>query len=153
VEHQYGGHHLAVNVTLDGEDMTLAPTLWGAQPASYEAAGTTTEPLSGETTEAFAVIGALDATQQDAAILDSNDRTFSRAEVDAHVAAVQSAVAAQVDGRTVDLTRSQRRTRTSTCSRPRAARSASSGAASSPRTRSRWCSPTATTPACSPPCR
>jgi len=68
---QYGGHHLPVNVTLDGEDMTLAPTLWGAQPASYEAAGTTTEPLSGETTKAFAVIGALDAAQQDAAILDT----------------------------------------------------------------------------------
>ncbi len=68
---QYGGHHLAVNVTLDGEDMTLAPTLWGAQPASYGAAGHTTEPLRGETTKAFTLFDALDADQQQEAVLDS----------------------------------------------------------------------------------
>ena len=68
---QYGGHHLAVNVTVDGAEMTLAPTLWGAQPSSYEAGGTTAEPLSGEVTKAFAVIGALDAAQQQEAILDT----------------------------------------------------------------------------------
>ncbi len=68
---QYGGHHLAVNVTVDGDDMTLAPTLWGAQPASYESAGTSSEPLCGETTKAFALVDALDASQQDAAILDT----------------------------------------------------------------------------------
>jgi hypothetical protein len=66
---QYGGHHLAVNVTINGSEMTLAPTLWGAQPASYESAGTTAEPLCGETTKAFALVNALDATQQQAAIL------------------------------------------------------------------------------------
>ena len=68
---QYGGHHLAVNVTVDGADMTLAPTLWGAQPASYESAGTSAEPLCGETTKAFALVDALDETQQQEAILDS----------------------------------------------------------------------------------
>lgn len=66
---QYGGHHLAVNVTIVGSKMTLAPTLWGAQPASYTSAGAAYEPLSGETTKAFALMGALDATQQKAAIL------------------------------------------------------------------------------------
>ena len=66
---QYGGHHLAVNVTIVGSKMTLAPTLWGAQPASYTDAGSTFEPLSGETTKAFALMDALDATQQTAAIL------------------------------------------------------------------------------------
>ena len=68
---QYGGHHLAVNVTVDGADMTLAPTFWGAQPASYESAGTSAEPLCGETTKAFALVDALDETQQQEAILDS----------------------------------------------------------------------------------
>jgi hypothetical protein len=68
---QYGGHHLAVNVTMAGEQMTLAPTLWGAQPASYESAGTGAEPLCGETTKAFAVVDALDGTQQQEAILDT----------------------------------------------------------------------------------
>ncbi|WP_018680748.1 DUF3500 domain-containing protein [Actinokineospora enzanensis] len=66
---QYGGHHLALNITLSGKDMTLAPTLWGAQPASYTAGGTPSEPLCGETVQAFALIDALDATQQKAAIL------------------------------------------------------------------------------------
>lgn len=66
---QYGGHHLAVNITVAGKDMTIAPTLWGAQPASYTQGGTSAEPLSGETTKAFALAGSLDATQQKAAIL------------------------------------------------------------------------------------
>jgi Protein of unknown function (DUF3500) len=66
---QYGGHHLAVNVTMAGQNITLAPTLWGAQPASYAAAGNTAEPLCGETTKAFALVDALDADQQKAAIL------------------------------------------------------------------------------------
>lgn len=68
---QYGGHHLAVNITLSGDDMTLAPTLWGAQPASYEVAGTADEPLCGETVKAFALIDALDSDQQQEAILDT----------------------------------------------------------------------------------
>jgi hypothetical protein len=66
---QYGGHHLAVNVTLNGKDVTIAPTLWGAQPASYASAGTSAEPLCGETTKAFALVDALDANQQKDAIL------------------------------------------------------------------------------------
>ncbi|SHN34550.1 DUF3500 domain-containing protein [Cryptosporangium aurantiacum] len=69
---QYGGHHLAVNVTMAGSEMTLAPTLWGAQPASYTKSGATTEPLSGETTKAFAVVGALDATQLKSAVLTTS---------------------------------------------------------------------------------
>ncbi|MEU8243997.1 DUF3500 domain-containing protein [Actinoplanes missouriensis] len=68
---QYGGHHLAVNITLKGDAMTLAPTLWGAQPASYTTSGTTVEPLKGETDEAFAVMDALDDEQQKAAQLDT----------------------------------------------------------------------------------
>jgi hypothetical protein len=69
---QFGGHHLAVNATVVGSELTLAPTLWGAQPASYEAAGATTEPLSGETRKAFALMGALEADQQEQAILDAS---------------------------------------------------------------------------------
>ncbi|MEU4694034.1 DUF3500 domain-containing protein [Actinoplanes sp. NPDC023714] len=68
---QYGGHHLAVNLTLKGDHMTMAPTLWGAQPASYTTSGTTVEPLKGETDAAFAVMDALDDEQQDAAQLDT----------------------------------------------------------------------------------
>lgn len=51
--------------------MTLAPTLWGAQPASFASGGTGAEPLCGETRKVFALIGALDATQREAAFLAS----------------------------------------------------------------------------------
>ncbi|GIE99335.1 DUF3500 domain-containing protein [Paractinoplanes rishiriensis] len=68
---QYGGHHLAVNMTVRGDRMTIAPTFWGAQPASYTAGGSTSEPLGGETRKAFALIGGLDAPQQRAAVLDT----------------------------------------------------------------------------------
>ncbi|WP_407638799.1 DUF3500 domain-containing protein [Allokutzneria albata] len=66
---QYDGHHLGLNMTLNGSTMTLAPSFWGAQPASYELAGTAAEPLCGETVKAFAVIGALDAAQRKQAVL------------------------------------------------------------------------------------
>jgi hypothetical protein len=68
---QYGGHHLAVNLTIKGDHMTMAPTLWGAQPASYTTSGSTVEPLAGETSAAFAVMDALDDEQQEAAQLDT----------------------------------------------------------------------------------
>jgi Protein of unknown function (DUF3500) len=74
---QYGGHHLAVNVTLSGEDMTLAPTLWGAQPSSYTAAGASAEPLCGETTKGFALMDALDADQQKAATLTTETKEIA----------------------------------------------------------------------------
>ncbi|HKP14778.1 MAG TPA: DUF3500 domain-containing protein, partial [Gemmatimonadaceae bacterium] len=38
---QFGGHHLAVNVTIAGEHGVLTPTLTGAQPALYTLAGKT----------------------------------------------------------------------------------------------------------------
>ncbi|MEJ2890514.1 DUF3500 domain-containing protein [Actinomycetospora aeridis] len=68
---QYGGHHLALNITVDGDAMTFAPTFWGAQPSSYTTAGTRAEPLCGETTRAFVLMGALDAVQQQQAVLDA----------------------------------------------------------------------------------
>ncbi|MEU5888969.1 DUF3500 domain-containing protein [Streptomyces sp. NPDC047461] len=68
---QYGGHHLAVNITLTGDTMTLAPTLFGVQPATYTLNGVSYEPLAGETDKAFAVIQSLDSTQLAAAVLDT----------------------------------------------------------------------------------
>ncbi|MFH8803972.1 DUF3500 domain-containing protein [Streptomyces sp. NPDC017936] len=68
---QYGGHHLAVNITLSGGTMTLGPTLWGAQPAYYTRSGATIEPLAGETDDAFAVMQSLNSAQQAAAVLDT----------------------------------------------------------------------------------
>ncbi|GIJ43916.1 hypothetical protein Val02_08020 [Virgisporangium aliadipatigenens] len=67
---QYGGHHLGLNITVDGTGMTLAPTLWGAQPASHPSAdGGLSEPLCAETHKAFALFNALDEEQRAAATL------------------------------------------------------------------------------------
>jgi hypothetical protein len=68
---QYGGHHLAVNMTMKGRSMTISPTLWGAQPASYAEGGATTEPLSGETRKAFALMASLGDEQLATAVLDT----------------------------------------------------------------------------------
>ncbi|WP_329302964.1 DUF3500 domain-containing protein [Streptomyces sp. NBC_00659] len=68
---QYGGHHLAVNITLSGGTMTLGPTLWGAQPAYYTKTGATVEPLVGETDKAYTVLQSLNSTQLAAAVLDT----------------------------------------------------------------------------------
>ncbi|GII00076.1 hypothetical protein Pta02_20840 [Planobispora takensis] len=66
---QYGGHHLAVNATMAGDAVTLAPTFWGAQPAGYTEASSEVEPLCGETVKAFKLVEALDDTQREAAVL------------------------------------------------------------------------------------
>ena len=66
---QYGGHHLGLNVTIQGATMTMAPTLTGCQPSTYTRGGQTIRPLGGETDKAFALINAMDATQQKQAIL------------------------------------------------------------------------------------
>jgi hypothetical protein len=66
---QFGGHHLAVNMTFAGSQSTLAPTLTGAQPATYTIEGRTVRPLGQEHDRGFALMAALDETQRTQAIL------------------------------------------------------------------------------------
>ena len=66
---QFGGHHLALNVTLAGEQGTLAPSHTGAQPAIYQLEGKTVRPLGRETDKAFALVNSLDEAQRKQAIL------------------------------------------------------------------------------------
>jgi hypothetical protein len=66
---QFGGHHLGLNVTLAGEQRTLAPSHTGAQPAIYELEGKTVRPLGRETDKAFALLSSLDEAQRKQAIL------------------------------------------------------------------------------------
>jgi len=66
---QFGGHHLAVNVTIAGEHGVLTPTLTGAQPALYTLAGKTVRPLGRESDKALALLNALDENQRKQAIL------------------------------------------------------------------------------------
>jgi hypothetical protein len=66
---QFGGHHLAINATIVGADITLAPSLTGAQPASYVLNGATIRPQGIELDRAFELVNALDASQKAKAII------------------------------------------------------------------------------------
>jgi hypothetical protein len=66
---QFGGHHLALNITIAGERGVLTPTLTGAQPALYTIEGKTVRPLGQESDRAVALLTALDENQRKQAIL------------------------------------------------------------------------------------
>jgi Protein of unknown function (DUF3500) len=66
---QFGGHHLAINLTMAGSEATIAPSLPATQPASYSFEGRTVRPLGDENDKAFALVNALDDTQRSQAIL------------------------------------------------------------------------------------
>jgi hypothetical protein len=82
---QFGGHHYAINLTVDGQDNILTPSFTGIQPSEYtldeagdlttfEPAGVlpagTVRPMGDENDLAFELINALDPQQQETAILD-----------------------------------------------------------------------------------
>ena len=67
---QYGGHHVTINATIAGPDLVLTPSFIGTQPSIYtDANGNTVRPLGDIEDDAFALIGSLDPTQQQSAIL------------------------------------------------------------------------------------
>jgi hypothetical protein len=66
---QFGGHHLALNITIAGERGVLTPSLIGAQPALYTSNGATIRPLGQESDKALALLNALDDAQRKQAIL------------------------------------------------------------------------------------
>lgn len=67
---QFGGHHLALNITIVGSEGILTPSLTAAQPAKYTVDGKTVRPLGAENDKAFALINALDEGQRKQAILN-----------------------------------------------------------------------------------
>jgi hypothetical protein len=67
---QFGGHHLALNITMVGKASVMTPSLPAAQPAIYKLNGETVRPLGRENDKAFALINSLDAAQQKQAILN-----------------------------------------------------------------------------------
>ena len=67
---QFGGHHLAINVTVVGPNTVMTPSLPAAQPAKYTLNGQTIRPLGHENDKGFALINALNAAQQKHAILN-----------------------------------------------------------------------------------
>jgi hypothetical protein len=66
---QFGGHHLALNITIAGSKGVLTPTLTGAQPARFKLNGQTIRPLGGESDKGLALIDSLNDDQRRQAIL------------------------------------------------------------------------------------
>jgi len=66
---QFGGHHLAINVTVAAGQNVLAPTHTGAQPASYQLEGRMVRPLGDENDKAFTLVNALTDEQRKQAVL------------------------------------------------------------------------------------
>ena len=66
---QFGGHHLAINLTMAGSQSSIAPSLPATQPATYTLEGRTIRPLGNENDKSFALINALDDAQRKQAVL------------------------------------------------------------------------------------
>lgn len=67
---QFGGHHLALNITIAGNRGVMTPSLTGAQPATFKVNGQTIRPLGKESDKASALLQTLDANQRQQAILN-----------------------------------------------------------------------------------
>lgn len=67
---QFGGHHLAINATFVGEDVTLSPSLTGGQPVDFVVGGRKVRQLAEEEDLAFELIGSLTPEQINAVVLD-----------------------------------------------------------------------------------
>ena len=58
---QWGGHHVTVNATIVGPNISLTPSFIGVEPVEYtDANGNTVRPLGDIEDEAFALINALE---------------------------------------------------------------------------------------------
>jgi len=68
---QFGGHHLGINATIVGDQVTLAPSLTGGQPVDFERDGKKVRQLAGEEDTALELIASLTKEQRAEAILDS----------------------------------------------------------------------------------
>jgi len=66
---QFGGHHLALNITIAVSEGVMTPSLTGAQPGRFTAGGHTIRPLGRESDKGLALVQSLDAGQRKRAVL------------------------------------------------------------------------------------
>ncbi len=71
---QFGGHHLALNLTIAGDAGVLTPSLIAVQPARYAQNGKTVRPMGRETDKALELVRGLSDEQRKQAILGSQMR-------------------------------------------------------------------------------
>jgi Protein of unknown function (DUF3500) len=66
---QFGGHHLAIHVTIGGGTISQTPLFTGTDPIKFTFKDTDFQPMAAETDAVFSVIKSLDAKQSAAAKL------------------------------------------------------------------------------------
>lgn len=66
---QLDGHHIALNVTLDGEAYSLSPSFFGTYPQAFVVAGVKLRPLAAETDLAHELVGSLTPEQRALAVI------------------------------------------------------------------------------------
>lgn len=67
---QFGGHHLAINLTLgSGGQASMTPSLPATQPGSFTVEGRSIRPLGGEVDKGLALVTALSDQQREHAVL------------------------------------------------------------------------------------
>ena len=67
---QFGGHHLAINVTVVGRENVLTPSHTGSQPTMYTFNGQMIRPLGNENDKAFVLMNSLNPAQKKQATLN-----------------------------------------------------------------------------------
>ncbi|MFD6953383.1 hypothetical protein A6A08_25970 [Nocardiopsis sp. TSRI0078] len=60
---QYGGHHAAYNITYEGDDVSLSPTLTGTEPMEFEYEGESYAPLEDKRSGALEAVASLSGEQ------------------------------------------------------------------------------------------
>ncbi|WP_045877234.1 DUF3500 domain-containing protein [Pseudofrankia sp. DC12] len=68
---QFGGHHLARNLTYNGDKVSETPQFVGSEPTSFQSGGITVEPVKAESSAMFGMLAALDDQQKTAAQITS----------------------------------------------------------------------------------
>ena len=66
---QLDGHHVALNVTLDGDAYSLSPSFIGTYPQAFTVAGEALRPLAAETDLAHDLVGSLTPEQRALAVI------------------------------------------------------------------------------------
>ena len=66
---QLDGHHVGVNISVEGDKYSMSPSFIGTQPQSFELAGKTVRPLTGEIDDAYKLVNSLTDPQRKKAVV------------------------------------------------------------------------------------
>lgn len=66
---QLDGHHVGVNLAIEGSKLTMSPSFIGTQPEAYHIADQHVRPLAGEVDGAFKLVSSMNSQQRQQAIV------------------------------------------------------------------------------------